>query len=326
MDGQRKLNVAYGADDGYAKFLGVSMMSLFQRNGDFDRIHVYVLDCGITEDNREKILEIGREYGRDITFLSVEKILRGLGLNLTKNSIAIASYSRLFLADLLPQEVERILYLDCDTIVCDSLMELWEWDLKDALVGGVRDTVDEYYRKIIGLKQDMSYLNAGVLLIHIKLWREENIKGEFLEFIRGFNGAVPHHDQGIINGVAAGRKAILPLRYNMMSNGYAFSAKTVKRMYFLDSYYTEEERNKALDKPAIIHFTPGIYGRPWEENSNHPAKDEYLSVFAMSPWSNVPLKPNSLKRSVKIFAAFYRLMPRIIFESIYRLYSRISHR
>ena len=148
----------------------------------------------------------------------------------------------------------------------------------------------------------------------------------FVDFIERFKGAVPHHDQGIINGVCRERKLILPLKFNVMSNIYAFSTRMICRMYNLESYYSEEERSKALTRPAIIHFTPGIYGRPWQEGCKHPAKECYLQEYRKSPWADEPLAPSSLKRSVRLFALAYQCLPRGLFATAYRRLSWFLHR
>lgn len=325
MAWRETLIVAYAADDNYAKYLGISMLSLFQNNVGFQEIRVFVLDCGIGQENLKKLKEIVGQFEREIVFLPVQEMVAQLDLNMRAHKIAVASYARLFLSSILPSYVERVLYLDCDTLVCAPLRELWETELGDSLIAGVQDTVDKYFLHVIGLGSCIAYTNNGVLLINLKLWREENLEKVFMDFIDRFDGTVPHHDQGVINGVSGERRVILPLRFNVMSNIYAFSVRTIRKMYFLDSYYTQIERDEALAEPAIIHFTPGLYGRPWEEDCHHPAKEDFLRVLRQSPWGEEPLSPGSLKPSVKLFAFFYNHMPLWLFEMIYRAFSWVLH-
>ncbi|MDI9469402.1 MAG: glycosyltransferase family 8 protein [Bacillota bacterium] len=320
------LHVVYSSDDAYACFLGVSMLSLFKNNQDFKQIHAYILDCGIGGENREKLLRIASEYRREISFLSVKSALEKLRLRQGAHVISVASYARLLMAELLPQTCGRALYLDCDTIVKDSLRGLWEYDLAGALIAGCQDTVDQYYLKVIGLPDHIRYLNAGILLIDLALWREEDILQAFMEVIERFGGKVPHHDQGIINSACGSRRAILPLRYNVNSNLYSFSARTIRRMYFLDDYYSQQEVDEAVAHPAIIHFTKGLVGRPWEEGSGHPERDTFWQYVKESPWPDLPMLPDSRGKSIKLFTFFYRLMPRRLFEIVYRSLIGILHR
>ncbi len=322
---EMKLCVAYGADDNYAKYLGISMLSLFRTNKVFDEIEVLILDCGIQEPNKERLRAMAEEYHRKLSFLSVKEAVLALDLNMGVRKIATAAYARLFLGSILPKSYTKILYLDCDTIIRDSLEEFWKVELQEYLVAGVRDTVDNFFLKKIGLEKEDCYLNSGVLLINLKGWRQEKLEQRILEFIRSFEGNVPHHDQGTINGVCKGRKRIMGPRFNVTSNLYSFSAKTIKSIYFMNSFYTEEELEEARTNPAIIHFTSGLVGRPWEESCTHPMGEEYHKAARLSPWKDEPLLPDSRSRSVKVFSAFYRHMPLWLSELAYRSVSWLTH-
>lgn len=325
MNNKNTLCVAYAADDYFAKQLGISMLSLFQNNVDFKRIRVFIMDCGISKNNYNRLKRIAKEHNRELHFSRMENIKDRLSLKLGGSKLPIASYARLFISSVIPIEVDRVLYLDCDTLVCSSLAALWDMNLGNSLIAGVQDTVDSFFRKTVQLQKDMLYVNAGILLINLKCWREEEIEKQFHTFIQKFDGKVPHHDQGIINGVCKERRIILPLRYNIISSVYLFSARTIGRMYYLDHYYTQVDVNKAINEPAIIHFTTGLLGRPWEEKCKHPARDDYRKVVLESPWCDEPLQANSQKKSILIFIFIYQHMPVRIFETVYRMLSWLLH-
>ncbi len=325
MTDEKKLCVAYAADDNYAKYLGISMLSLFRSNEGFEEIEVFVLDCGILKENKNKLQSIARQYNRMIGFISMEEAVSGLDLRMGARKISIASYARLFLASILPKSCTRVLYLDCDTIVRGKVDEFWNADMEGYLVAGVRDTVDSFFLKKIGLDEDEYYVNAGILLIDLEGWRKEELEQRFIAFIRKFEGNVPHHDQGTINGVCRKRKLAVKPCFNATSNIYSFSAKTIRRIYFMDNFYSQEELDEAKSDPAILHFTTGLVGRPWEENCIHPMKKEYLNVAALSPWKEDPLLPDSRKFSVKAFSWFYRHMPLFLSEAAYRSVCWLTH-
>lgn len=317
--------IAYSSDDTYAKYLGISMLSLFQANKAFAKIEVFILDCGIRKTNKEKLLFIAKEYKRDIYFMSMETAISSLELKMGAKRISVASYARLFLASIIPESYDRILYLDCDTIVRDYLAEFWSVDLDKYILAGVRDTVDKFFLKKIGMESDEYYVNAGVLLINLDNWRKENLERKFIEFIQKFNGKVPHHDQGTINGVCKKMKYIVDPRFNMTTNIYSFTTRTIERIYYIDHYYNQDELEYAKENPAILHFTTGLEGRPWEENCTHPMKNEYLRTAEASPWKYEPLLPDSRKLFVKIFSSVYKHTPLFLSETLYRIISRLTH-
>ncbi len=322
---ENKLCVAYGADDNYAKYLGISMLSLFQTNKDFDEINVFVMDCGIEEANKEKLVSIAKEYNRVIQFISMKDYVDGLDLNMGARKISTSSYARLFLASVIPPAYNRILYLDCDTIVTDTIAEYWNTNLDGYMAAGVRDTVDKYFLKKIGLTQEHYYVNAGILLINLEAWRESKIQQQFMAFIRKFNGNVPHHDQGTINAVCSGKILTVAPRYNVTSNVYTFPAKTIKRMYFMDSFYEQKELDEARKNPAILHYTTGLVGRPWEEKCTHPRKGAYIKAAKKSPWRDDKILPDSRSLGVRAFAALYRYTPKFVSETAYRLSNWLLH-
>lgn len=320
MEEAQTLCVLYASDDKYAKFLGISLLSLLKNNTAFDRIRVFIYNCGISEKNIKILKKIADDFNREITYISVDNVKDYLKL---KEEIVV--YSRLFIASGLPEEIERVFYIDCDTLVLSSLNEIWTVDFGNNLVAGVQDTIDAYFKKINGLGPDIQYINAGIMLINLKLWREENLEQRFIDYIRKYNGDVPNRDQGVINGVCGQRKYILPLRYNVISNVYSFSASTIKKIYFLKQYYSQSEIDEAIRNPGIVHFTPGLMGRPWEEDCTHPEKEEYQKYMMLSPWSTEPLMPSSQKRMVKVFKYIFEHIPLSLFETGYRSFSWILH-
>lgn len=322
---EKNLIVAYSSDDNYAKFLGISMYSLFQSNTEMEQITVYIMDAGIKQDSKDKLLSVANEFNREVVFVNMDDALSSLDLHMGARKISIASYARLFMTTIIPESVDRIIYLDCDTIIMDSLYDMWNTEMGTNLIAGVQDTVDTFYHKIIGLEKSVPYFNAGILLINLEQWRREDMQTKFLDIIKRFDGNVPHHDQGCINCASQERRTVIDVRYNFTSNMYSFSEKTIKRIYFIDDFYSQAEIDAAKAKPAIVHFTSGLVGRPWEENCTHPMKDAFWSVVKKTPWADLEMQPDSRKMDLKLGIIFHKIMPRPIFEFTYRNASWIMH-
>lgn len=117
----------------------------------------------------------------------------------------ISTFFRLFLCTILPDDIDRCIYLDCDTVIRHSLKEFWETDLGDKVVAAVDDCRSDRYKAELNLDSNSTYTNNGVLLIDLKSWREMNVEKEFLDFIIAHNGDITYVDQGVLNGVLAKR-------------------------------------------------------------------------------------------------------------------------
>ena len=194
------LVVVYSSDNNYAQHTGVSIASLLDNNKHFKAIHIYVIDNEISKDNKDRLINIITEYGREISFIDFNKYKSMLKLNMKWN-ISISSYARLFISSMLPNNVDKVLYFDCGTVIVSNIDELWNTDMNDYYVAGVADTVSSSTKLAVGIDHHGKYINAGMLLINLKKWRENKIQERFIKFIDKYNGSVTHHDQGVINGV-----------------------------------------------------------------------------------------------------------------------------
>lgn len=160
------LNVVFAADDNYASFLSISLNSLLEHNStDFDHINVFILDDGISEENKAKITSLTKNYSCSISFIETKKLdemdfnVLGLERNLNKSSLTI--YARLFISTLLPKDVDKILYLDCDSLIVDSYKELWNLEISNYYCAAVLDGINTSVKEKLGFKKDEIYINSG---------------------------------------------------------------------------------------------------------------------------------------------------------------------
>ncbi len=310
-----RLNIAYSTDELYVRHLGVSMISLFNNNREFREIFVYIIENNISNSSKENLTKIASNYGRNVDFISLDMLSKELTVD---NTFPISAYGRLFLGQLI--EINKIIYLDCDTIVAGSLYDLWLRDISEFYIAGVQDTVNRYYLTSIHLNNSYRYVNSGFLIANLKKWREDNLEDKFVNFINEFNGSVPHHDQGTINGVCKDKILILEPNYNVQCPMLHFSSTQIKRLDRLKHYYTQEQLNNAKNSPIFIHYTNGFYNRPWNKNCSHPMVNIYLNYLNMSPWKGI-LLDGQLCRNAKIMKFIYKYMPFFIYEKISNLIS-----
>lgn len=303
-----KMSVVYSTDDNYMQHAGVSLTSLFEHNQDAERIDVYVIQNEVSEENAKKLERIGERYRRSIRFVDFRHISRKLRLN-TGGSISDSSYARLFIASVVDSDVDKVLYLDCDTLVTGSLRELWNTDLEDCWVAGVRDTAGPAARANVGLKEEDLYVNAGVLLINVKKWRECSAEERFVEFIDFYHGNVFHHDQGTINGVLRGKMLALPPKYNAMSVFFTMNRASLLTYYGMHDYYSEKELAEAKQQPVILHFTPAFVNRPWVAGCRHPYAPQYVKYLRLSPWQEAALQPDRRSRAERFVSFIYNYLP-----------------
>ena len=113
------------ADDGYAVHLSVMLLSLFERGGQKPfRVHALVPADFVSKSEIEATLG---PYAANLTFHQVDGS-KVADLK-SRADITNATYYRLLMAELLPPSIERVLYLDCDMLICGDVSPLWETSL-----------------------------------------------------------------------------------------------------------------------------------------------------------------------------------------------------
>ena len=261
-----ELNVLFSSDDNYAQHLGAAIYSLLYHNKDFKTISIYIIDNEISSRNRRNLEQVVEEFHyAKIAFLDFTAWKSKLHLNLAWE-ISLTAYARLFVAELLPMSVQRVLYLDCDMIICDDLYELWNTDLNRNMLGAVQDFVSENTKTCVGLDANDVYLNSGMLLIDLSQWRDNQIGKECLDYLNIKHGTVCHHDQGVLNGVFRSQWAIMPLRYNVMTIHYIFSSLQILMNEILKEYGLEIKKIKINN--SNNNFKKDDSGKKKNFNSN----------------------------------------------------------
>ena len=291
------LVIAYATDNGYAQHVAVSLFSLYRSMSQKDSCQVYILDNNLSSSNRDRLSEVASRFGNQLKFIDISDIESRLPVGTDTANLSISTYCRLFVAQLLPDDIDVLLYLDCDTFINDDITGIMDClpDTQEWYVAGVEDTMYPHMKEGIGLLKTDLYLNAGVLVINLERWRNDNVIKRFLEFIGKHNGKVPHLDQGVINGVFKTGKLRLPLRYNVQAPIYAIHRRDdILGFFSLTDFYDEESINSAKRFPAIVHYTSFFLERPWFRFCLHPLKNLYRDTLALTPYSQSGLMPDRI--------------------------------
>lgn len=211
--------------------------------------------CLVTEEIPEEMLQLLIKMGQ--TRLTIECIsLKGrLDGYYTDARYSEAASFRLLLPELLP-DYDKILYLDCDMIIRQDMGKLYrETELgKNCLAAVFEAPIDSQANRIEALGCTPGrYFNSGVLLMNLKLMREESVSEQLLKSCEKDYMEFP--DQDALNQVCQGRVLSLSPAYNSI------------RTFFLPQYKADfckiysERIWKVVQKEGNIHYTGG---KPWD--------------------------------------------------------------
>lgn len=105
------------------------------------------------------------------------------------------NYARIYLAEIIPNNVSRIIYLDSDIIMVDDISKLWETDMANTVVAApeyCHANFTDYFNEAFWFS-DMAkefngrkpcYFNTGVMVIDLGKWR----KGGYTEKVEYWMG------------------------------------------------------------------------------------------------------------------------------------------
>lgn len=280
-----EIHVVCATDSNYIPYCGVMVTSLFENNKG-EKICIHVLGVGLTDENRGRLTQIGRKYIQNILFYDVNTLI-ACNDNLKKwndqnnKYWSLAAFSRLFIEDLLPSTIERVIYLDIDIVVCGSLCSLWMDNLEEYLVGWVVDGAPEPNMKRLNLS---GYFNTGVLLLNLNLWRKHNIQQQCLEYLNTHWQDLRYADQDVLNPVLQKYSyKILHPKYNVYS--YFFLCDVYYKQFIPQEY--REKGREAMNVPVILHFISPV--KPWHKDCDHPMKNEWLKYLQMTEWKDMEM-------------------------------------
>ena len=119
------MNILFSSNDNYVRHLGVSLYSLLSNNQTEQKINCFVIDNEIKPENLNNLKQIVNSFtNADLFIIPFSKFKDKLKLDMPW-PVSLSCYARLFVSELLPSEIDRVLYLDCDTVITSSLSELW---------------------------------------------------------------------------------------------------------------------------------------------------------------------------------------------------------
>lgn len=321
-----EMNVMYTCDNNYVWLMGISVISLFENNKDFKELDVYLLGENISDENKKNLFNISKNYGREIKIIDVPKI--DLPQSLISSRWPLSAFTRLYAGDFLPQNLNRVLYLDCDTVVEGSIRELESIQLDNNIVMGVKDCISADYKRNIGLNENDIYINAGVLLFNLGKLREIDITKIVDNYLKNYKNYINYADQDILNGIFKNKIGILEPCYDVMTIFASHSFKEISILRKPTNFYSENELACAVSNPSIIHFTTNmLVVRPWYNNSNHPYLLNFNKYKNISLWSNKTIGDMSFNsKEYKLIKVVNKLPYKFSFFILGLMHSKIKPR
>ena len=140
--------------------------------------------------------------------------------------------------------IDKVISLDVDTIVCDSLLPVWDCDMTGKWMAAVPEHKGNW-KPFGGI-----YLNIGVALYNLKQMREDGIERKLVEMLRTRKMYFPDQDTLNYYCLAERKFKILPVRYNeCFATGYTINPCVVHYAGYRDWWENKDLfRHEFLEK------------------------------------------------------------------------------
>ncbi len=268
---KNSFNICYSADNNYIEQLCVSIVSILKNSSDDESFNFFILNSGIDKQNRQKIdsLKLIKDFNLEFITVSPEEFKNCKLLSekeMTNYHVTLPTYFRYKIGSIF-KDISKILYIDCDIIVKKSLSPLFKIDLKDNFFAMVPDAESQKEAERLGLKK---YFNAGVMLMNLDLWRQEDLETKLFDYSKNNQKTILWQDQDVINIVCGGR-------IKELKNDWNFQ-------FFLYDFTTYSELVKKFKDVSILHLAGRF--KPWIEPFEHPVFEEYYYYLSFTPWAN----------------------------------------
>ena len=275
------MKIIYASDENYFAYIYVSVKTLLEHNKDVLNLKISYLYQDVCEEKLNYLKELCSEFHRTLEVR--EFIMPKACDSLPFYANSRTTFAKLFFASMYPDD-DIVLFIDPDTLVMDNIESLFNIDIGNNLIAGVTECLPTYHKDASNMLDGDQYINGGVVLCNLKKWREENFEQKAIERAADTRFNL-NFDQGIINDLCKGRIYVLHPRYNVLAEVFEFkSAKKIQKRYGFKKYYTQDELDEALAKPAIIHFTGFLYGKPMSSKCTHPYTQYFQNQLKLCPW------------------------------------------
>lgn len=272
----KKIHIAASCNTNFVPHLAALLVSILDNCSAEDcAFRFYVVDDDIAPESKELLRSTVSKYPacHTLTFFKIDP--HEFDHVVISERIPQTAYYRIKIPELFRgEDVDKILYLDCDMIALQDIDELWETELGDQMLAAVEDAGFHQRLEKMGIQAKSNrYFNSGLMLINVKQWLAEGITEQVFEYIQQNPEKLRFHDQDALNAILHDRWVPLHPKWNAQK--YILAHETVH-----PNRKGKKEYAETRQQPYIIHYT-GRH-KPWDKRQNVPAGKLYQKYSHMT--------------------------------------------
>lgn len=282
------IHIVTAADDRYIPHTAAMLHSLFSANPCLT-FHIHFLHREVLDRKLIGFLDnLCASHGADFNSISVASYLT---INFPiSSSYPEEAWYRLRLPSLIPV-IKKVLWLDSDVIVLESIEALWNVNISDKPLAAVKNALFKHrwdLPKSLGMMSPRQYFNTGVMLLNLDLLRKEDAENQFNNATNKYREVIRFADQDVLNALYHERFLPLDLRWNFITSAYYNLSESI-------AVHGEAGYSRARYRPSIVHFTTM---KPWVYGCGHPYRDTYLKHRLEAGWPSPSRESISLPKII----------------------------
>ena len=262
--------IVLSANDRFSPYLDIMIRSVISNASEKRNYDIIILYNDISERNQRIIQSAANEKKNiSIRFIRVCEYFDA-GKLFVDQHLSVETYYRLIIPEIMPN-YHKILYLDCDMVADRDVAELYDLDLKGAIIGAAKDidvagqinlnqnNWQAYAVETLKLDSPYDYFQAGVLILDLDGFRKMTSSQKMIQL--ALSHSFRCHDQDVLNIVCKNKVTYIPQQWNTLMD---WQEPEASRMQILKMAPRKlfEEYSIARKQPYLIHYAG--YQKPWD--------------------------------------------------------------
>lgn len=274
MNSSKMITIVVTIDNKYVVLTAALLKSIELNHKSNELISFVIVDDGITEENKKKLLKSVDPNIIMVSFVKSSEVKPlDVKIPVDQTMMPLITYLRLFSPYAVGAECEKLIYMDVDMILYDDISKVYNIDLEDKVFAAVQDyqlvvnspTAIKNFKEL-GIPAETKYFNAGLLLINRKKWIEEDVATKVIKCMNDNKEHVLYSDQ------------------------YGLNVIMHNKWKEIDRVWNRSDLFDYLPKPSLVHFLDikPIYKSCFSLQKH---KDEFYRVLSLTEFRD--FKPES---------------------------------
>lgn len=269
------MNLLFTLNRNYIRQMEICLSSLIRFPSD-DGYDIYILHSDLEPTDESRIQTVFQDKEEiQFHFMFVDPVLFEAFPN--NDRYPKTMYYRILAPSLLPEKLDRILYLDPDIVAIKPVQSLYNMDFENnyyIACSHTQEFLNQFNRLRLGISENCSYINTGVMMLNLPLLRKEQSLKEIIEYIqrKGEHFLLP--DQDIITGLYGNRiKLEDTMIYNLSDRILSFHLWETK---------SEKSPLDWVEKNTVLIHYCGK-NKPWLDNYKGALGIYYKEIETLFP-------------------------------------------